>query len=150
MVLGYRQIARIDFGDIHAPVIGNTSLRMLLILKMALNLSIKSIDIEAAFLEGPLNENNYIQLPEGLKIVEKVKEDQIGKMNKAAYGLVQATRNFYKTITDYITSELNFEKSKAEPCLLKGNGVFIGLYLDDLILIGKKEKNEQFVQNIKK
>ena len=55
-VLGYCQIAGIDYTDIHAPVLNETALRLLLLMKIISNGTIKKLDVEEAFLEGIIDE----------------------------------------------------------------------------------------------
>ena len=45
LILGYRQIAGVDLYDIHAPVIGDMALRVLLVLKVVMQYEISSVDM---------------------------------------------------------------------------------------------------------
>ena len=63
-------------------------------------------------------------------------------LQKAIYGLVQATRQFWKKIVDKM-KEGGFKLSEADPCMLykedeKGVGVII-IYIDDMLIIGQEE-----------
>ena len=63
-------------------------------------------------------------------------------MQKAIYGLVQATRKFWKKIVDKM-QEGGFKLSEADPCMLykedeMGECVII-VYIDDMLIIGKEE-----------
>ena len=106
------------------------------------SLSIKSIDVEKAFLESELKENIYVILPPGYKEVyeEEKTENMVGKLNKAIYGLVQASKEFYKTITTYLVGHCGYEISEVDPCVLKKktkNGLILcGLYVDDVLMVG--------------
>ena len=94
VALGYKQKAGIDYTDIHAPVIHEVALRILLVNKIINNWKAKKIDIEAAFLDSKLDEDIYVNLPEGLENIETTSADEVGKLNAAVYGLVQASREF--------------------------------------------------------
>ena len=63
---GYSQIPGVDFTESYAPVIHNVTWRILLIVKILLKLNAKIIDVETAFLHGELEEEIYIDSPEGL------------------------------------------------------------------------------------
>ena len=57
-------------------------------------------------------------------------------MKKALYGLKQALRVWYKTLTDFLTT-LGFQAVLADSRLYIKDGIFIAIYVDDLLLIGK-------------
>ena len=148
---GFLQKAGSDFGDIHAPVINDMSLRIILLLKIKRIWQMIIFDIEAAFLEGTLEEEIYIEIPQGLKYIESMKENVIGKLNKSIYGLVQEAQQFYKTIILFLEKDLGLERSISDPCLLasKERDIIIRLYIDDLLITGEKEKIVIFVKDIK-
>jgi Reverse transcriptase (RNA-dependent DNA polymerase) len=60
VALGYSQVAGVDFKDNFSPVFCDTSFRIVLLLIQKLKLPAWSIDVETAFLNGNLNEENYI------------------------------------------------------------------------------------------
>lgn len=62
---GYSQIPGVDFTDSYAPVINDVTWRILIIAKLVWNLSAKIIDVETAFLHGDLDEEIYMESPEG-------------------------------------------------------------------------------------
>jgi len=63
---GYSQIPGIDFNDNYSPVVNDVTYRVLLILKMLLKLGVRIIDVETAFLYGILEEEIYMECPNGL------------------------------------------------------------------------------------
>lgn len=50
-VLGYRQIYGVDYTEIHAPLLNETDLRLLLLIKIKNKWSIRKLDVEAEFFE---------------------------------------------------------------------------------------------------
>ena len=59
----------------------------------------KIVDIDNAFLNGDLEHETYMTMPEGYaECVEQVEENEALKFEKAIYGLVQAARQFFKKI----------------------------------------------------
>ena len=63
-------------------------------------------------------------------------------LQKAIYGLVQATRQFWKKIVDMM-QEGGFKLSEADPCMLykedeKGVCIII-IYIEVMLIIGKEE-----------
>lgn len=147
VVLGYRQVLGLDYVDNHAPVVADATLRIILLVKMTRNLKLATVDIETAFLESDLEEEIYIKLPRGLDKILDVPEGHIGRINKAVYGLVQAARQFYLKMTEFLTS-IGFQRSLVDPCLFKSDKVYILLYVDDFLLCGKQEDLESVIKLI--
>ena len=74
---------------------------------------------------------------------------------KGIYGLCQAARQFWKKFVNTVKQELfGFQVSPADPCMLfKENelGVcIIIMYVDDMLIIGKKEQIQDFASKIQK
>lgn len=62
---GYSQCEGIDYTETFAPVVGYESFRTLLALAAINKIKISQFDIKAAFLYGMLEEEIYLELPEG-------------------------------------------------------------------------------------
>ncbi|GAU25767.1 hypothetical protein TSUD_222240 [Trifolium subterraneum] len=68
---------------------------------------------ESAFLNGPLEEDVYVNQPPGFEL--KGKEDRVLKLNKALYGLKQAPRAWNKRIDQFLVmQEIEIFKSQME------------------------------------
>lgn len=110
---------------------------------------ISQLDVKSAFLDGELEEEVYVEQPEGFN-----KEDgRVLKLQKALYGLKQAPRAWYSKIDGYF-GEQGFKKSVSEPTLyvqIKGKICSVSLYVDDLIITGNDSKMiEEFKQEMMK
>ena len=74
------------------------------------------------------------------------------KLDKAVYGLVQASKAFYDEITKYLKNYNKFTISNIDPCLIKktiGRDQIIGgIYVDDIIFIGKKQLIHQEIKTL--
>ena len=62
---GYSQVEGIDYTDTFAPVLKYQSLRMLMALANEEDMHIHQMDVTTAFLYGELEEEIYLQQPEG-------------------------------------------------------------------------------------
>ena len=58
------------------------------------------LDVKSAFLNGYLQEEIYVEQPEGF--VVDGKEDKVYLLKKALYGLKQAPRAWYSRIDEYL------------------------------------------------
>ncbi|GAA0160349.1 hypothetical protein LIER_39024 [Lithospermum erythrorhizon] len=75
VVKGYAQRHGIDYGEIFSPVIKMNSIRLVLRLAASLDLEIEQLDVKTAFLHGNLDEEIFMEQPEGFK--ERGKEDMV-------------------------------------------------------------------------
>jgi Reverse transcriptase (RNA-dependent DNA polymerase) len=63
---GYSQVPGVDFNESVAPVINDVSFRVMLIIKLTRGMQATIIDVETAFLHGNLQEEIYMNIPDGL------------------------------------------------------------------------------------
>jgi hypothetical protein len=120
---GFSQIPEKDFQENHAPVISDTTLHLLIVIKTVLQLEDGQLDIETAFLYGKLEEDLWMVIPDGYQDYVKEKfNENIGpkthclKLTRAIYGLVQAARKWWKIFKDAL-SFIGYFPSRADPCL---------------------------------
>ena len=62
---GFSQKAGIDFHEIFSPVVKIVSIRIVLALVSLLNLELQQLDVKTAFLHRDLDEEIYMEQPEG-------------------------------------------------------------------------------------
>jgi hypothetical protein len=58
------------------------------------------MDVKSTFLSGELEEEVYIEQPEGFQFSENI--DYVCKLKKALYGLKQAPRAWYSRLDKYL------------------------------------------------
>ena len=99
------------------------------------------MDVTTAFLYAELEEETYVEIPEG---VDQVGEgDRVWRLWKCLYGLKQSPQMWNQTI-DKLLKKLGFTRFASEHGrYVKGEGEnkqFLALYVDDLLLMwGNKE-----------
>lgn len=137
VVKGYSQIFGVDYADTFAPVARHDTIRLLLAIVAQKGWQVFHMDVKSAFLNGFLQEEIYVEQPEGFVI--KGQENKVYLLKKALYGLKQAPRVWYSRINDHLLS-LGFQKSLSEVTLyIKHVGadiLIISLYVDDLLVTG--------------
>ena len=70
-------------------------------------------DIVTAFLYGDLDEEIYMEAPDGFeRFFAFNRELECLILDKAIYGLVQAARQFYKKLKNVLVQKLGFKKCK--------------------------------------
>lgn len=101
---------------------------------------IHRVDVKTTFLNGVIEEEVYIEQPEGFETFDR--EVHVFRFKRALYGLKQAPCAWYTEIDSYIIS-LGFTKSEVDAKLyrivVEGKLLIIVVYVDDLILTGDEK-----------
>ena len=111
---GYAQKQGIDYEETFSPVVHFSSIRTILAFAVQHNMLIHQMDVVAAFLNGNLQEDLYMQQPNGY--VQAGNEQLVCKLKKSLYGLKQSKRCWNIVFNDYLKS-IDFEQSTADPCV---------------------------------
>src|SRR5271169_4341381 len=112
---GFSQIYGIDYLDTYAPVVKLASIRILLSLAAIYGLEIHQMDVVTAFLAGNLEEEIYMEQPEGFEVGTK-DEDLVCRLRKSIYGLKQAPRVWNQRIRLYLKS-IGFDQTYSDLCV---------------------------------
>lgn len=138
---GFTQKEGIDYKETFSPVVRHCTIRFLFALAAKLGLKIDHWDVDSAFLNGNLQEEVYLEQPEGF--IKKGQEKKVYLLKKAIYGLKQGANVWYKDIDNTLMS-LGFEKARNEACVyFKISPNFfsiIALYVDDLVFLYSSEQ----------
>lgn len=133
VVKGYLQRANVDYGETYAPVARMPTIRMLLSVGMKYDLEIHHMDVKTAFLNGFIQEDIYLKVPDGIE----VPPGHVLKLEKSLYGLKQSPRAWNDRFDNFITS-IGFQRSIADYCLYvlvkNETRAYIVLYVDDLLI----------------
>jgi hypothetical protein len=149
VILGYEQVPGVDFNDSYSPLASNPTIRLVLCITLANGRKkdywvTDMIDVEAAFLNALMDQDIFIELPEGLLeyFLSKGKDlrDFIIKLRSAQYGLVQSPRLWMETFAKILIG-LGLIQCKTDPCLfmLFTDGelqALVVVYCDDCIVTG--------------
>ncbi|KAH9685593.1 hypothetical protein KPL70_014018 [Citrus sinensis] len=134
---GFTQKEGIDYEETFSPVAMLKSIRILLSIAAVLDYEIWQTDVKTAFLNGHLEENIYMQQPDGF--IQKGQEHMVCKLQRSIYGLKQASRSWNIRFDQAIKS-FGFIQNIDEPCVYKKIQekfvAFLILYVDDILLIG--------------
>ena len=71
MIKGYRQTEGLDYFDTYSAVTRINSIRMVLAIAALKDLEVHQMDVKTAFLNGDLNEEIYMEQPEGFLLRDK-------------------------------------------------------------------------------
>ena len=136
---GYRQMEGVDYDETFAPTVRFESIRALIAMGVAEGWSFDQMDVSTAFLYADLEEETFVEIPEGVTGVEGM----VWRLLKCLYGLKQSPRMWNLTI-DKVLEEIGFVRFKTDHGVyVFGEGdarVFIALYVDDLLMLWKKRE----------
>jgi hypothetical protein len=124
----------LDFGETYALVARLESIHILLAYATHQDFKLHQMDVKSAFLNGPLQEEVYVEQPPGFE--DPNLPNQVYKLHKVLYGLKQAPRAWYECLKEFLLKN-GFEIGKADSTLFiqrNGKGIFVcQIYVDDII-----------------
>ncbi|GKA11194.1 uncharacterized mitochondrial protein-like protein [Tanacetum coccineum] len=98
------------------------------------------MDVKSAFLYGKIEEEVYVCQPPGFEDPDF--PDRVYKVEKALYGLHQAPKAWYKTLSTYLLDN-GFQRGKIDKTLFirkdKGDILLVKVYVDDIIFGSTKK-----------
>ncbi|CAM8901281.1 unnamed protein product [Rhodiola kirilowii] len=119
-----------------------TSIRVVLGLVASMNLELEQMDVKTIFLHGEIEEELYMEQPEGFE--EKGKENMVCKLNKSLYGLKQAPRKWYKKFESFMIDQ-GYMKLNSDHCVFTckftdDDLIILLIYVDDMLIVGQDKK----------
>ncbi|GJW39705.1 putative RNA-directed DNA polymerase [Tanacetum coccineum] len=141
VIKGYRQREGLDYFDTYSPVTRITSIRMILAIAALRNLEVHQMDVKTAFLNGDLEEEIYMNQPEGF--IAPGQEGKVCRLVKSLYGLKQAPKQWHQKF-DHTMLESGFKINECDKCVYvkdtSSGYVILCLYVDDMLIVGSNDK----------
>ncbi|GJZ62580.1 putative ribonuclease H-like domain-containing protein [Tanacetum coccineum] len=132
---GYTQEEGIDYDEVFTPVARIEAIRLFLAYASFKDFVVYQMDVKSAFLYGKIEEEVYVCQPPGFEDPDF--PDRVYKVEKALYGLHQAPRAWYETLSTYLLDN-GFQRGKIDKTLFirrdKGDILLVQVYVDDIIL----------------
>ncbi|KAH9654968.1 hypothetical protein KPL70_022170 [Citrus sinensis] len=122
-----------------ATMVKYSSIRVLLAITTYHDLELDQMDIKTAFLHGNLEEEIYMEQPEGF--IQRESEDMVCLLKKSLYGLKQSPRQWYLRFDQFMIAH-GYLRSQYDSCvyckfLPSGDGIYLLLYVDDMLIACK-------------
>ena len=137
---GYSQLHGIDYTETFAPVVKMETFRLVVAFAAKQRLEISSLDVWVAFLNGDLQEEIYMDQPQGY--IDHEKPDYKCLLKKCIYGLKQAPRAWHEKFTPTLL-EFGLTQSQSDPCLFvrrqQGELLIVIIYVDDTLVFFNKK-----------
>ncbi|GKC16438.1 putative ribonuclease H-like domain-containing protein, partial [Tanacetum coccineum] len=141
---GYTQEEGIDYDEVFTPVARIEAIRLFLAYASFMGFIVYQMDVKSAFLYGTIEEEVYVCQPPSFE--DPQFPDKVYKVEKALYGLHQAPRAWYETLSTYllengfrrgiIDKTLFIKKKKGDILLVqRDDGIFISQdkYVADIL-----------------
>jgi len=141
---GFKQKKGVDYFEVFARTGMYKTMRVGLSLAAAWDYELDQLDVPSAFLNAPMKEEIYMEMPEGYG-----EEGVVFKLLKALYGLKQAPRAWYLLVSRFIKEELLFTECVSDPCLFflvtkSGRLILLFLFVDDFQVGYHRDDKEQW------
>jgi hypothetical protein len=114
VVRGFSQREGVDYEETFSPVTRYASIRVVISIASVMGWRIHQMDVKTTFLNGIIEEEVYIEKPQGFEVHGR--ESHVCRLKKALYRLKQAPRAWYSRIDGYLQS-MGFTKSEVDPNL---------------------------------
>ncbi|KAD5802609.1 hypothetical protein E3N88_13969 [Mikania micrantha] len=141
VIKGFRQKEGVDYFDTYSPVTRITSIRLVLAIAALRNLEVHQMDVKTSFLNGDLEEEIYMEQPEGFSAPGQ--EGKVCKLVKSLYGLKQAPKQWHQKF-DQVMLNNGFKINECDKCVYVKNTmrgyVILCLYVDDMLIVGSDDK----------
>ncbi|GJS84198.1 zinc finger, CCHC-type containing protein [Tanacetum coccineum] len=103
----------IDYFDTYAPVARISTIKLLIAMASIHNLIIHQMDVKTTFLNGDLEEEVYINQPQGF--IMSGNENKVCKLIKSLYGLKQAPKQWHQKFDEVVLSN-GYLLNQADKC----------------------------------
>lgn len=138
---GFSQEYGVNYFETYAPVVKNSSVRMLMAIAAKCELKVQQIDVKNAYVNSELEEDVYISEPEGFAGND---HGVALKLSKSLYGLKQSGNQWNKTLNKFLVEKLKFRRLKTDSCVYvkrenQHDMIIIAVYVDDIIIYAKED-----------
>nr|GEX45462.1 hypothetical protein [Tanacetum cinerariifolium] len=131
---GHTQEEGIDYEEVFAPVARIEAIRLFLAYASFMGFTVYQMDVKGAFLYGTIDEEVYVMQPLVFQDLEF--PNRVYKVEKAMYGLHQAPRAWYGTLSNYLLDN-GFQRGTIDQTLFirkhRGDFLLVQVYVDDII-----------------
>ncbi|GJX55393.1 putative ribonuclease H-like domain-containing protein [Tanacetum coccineum] len=138
---GYTQKEGIDYDEVFAPVARIKAIRLFLAYASFKDFVVYQMDVKSVFLYENIEEEVYVCQPPGFEDPDF--PDRVYKVEKALYGLHQAPRAWYETLSTYLLDN-GFQRGKIDKTLFikrhKGDILLVQVYVNDIIFGSTKKE----------
>nr|GEY63108.1 hypothetical protein [Tanacetum cinerariifolium] len=131
---GHTQEERIDYDEVFASVARIEAIRLFLAYASFMDFVVYQMEMKSVFLYGTIDEEVYVMQPPGFQDPDF--PAKVYKVEKAMYGLHQAPRAWYGTLSKYLLKN-GFQRGTIDQTLFirkqREDFILVQVYVDDII-----------------
>ena len=139
VIRGFKDRNEYELKETYAPFSRLAIIRVALAIINKYDLEVHQMDVKTAFLNGILEDEIYMEIPDGLECDPEDRKTKVCKLQKSLYGLRISPKRWNVRFSEEAL-KLGLEKDINEPCLFtwrkEGKVVMLILYVDDILLAG--------------
>ncbi|GJW28811.1 retrovirus-related pol polyprotein from transposon TNT 1-94 [Tanacetum coccineum] len=129
-----------DYDEVFAPAVRIEAIRIFLAFASYMGFIVYQMDVKSAFLYGKIDEEVYVSQPPGF--LDPKYPQKVYKVVKALYGLHQAPRAWYATLSTFLLKN-GYRRGTIDKTLFikkdKHDIILVQVYVDDIIFGSTKE-----------
>jgi transposase InsO family protein len=134
---GFTQIYGQDYTETYSPTTRLSTIRILMACAASARATVHQMDIKTAYLNAQLDEEIFMDQPQGFVRHDANGNQLVCKLKKSLYGLKQSGRNWYRCLTEKLQT-INFQPSAHDKCLFirkhaSGTIDYAAVWVDDII-----------------
>ena len=141
VIKDYKQTKGMDYFDTYSHVTRINFIRIVLAIVALRNLEAHQMDVKIAFLNRDLEEEIYIEQPEGFYAPGQ--EKKVCRLEKSLYGLKQTPKQWHEKFDNVMLSH-GFKINKCDKCVYVKDDeheyVIVCLYINDMLIVGSDGK----------
>ncbi|OXU18182.1 hypothetical protein TSAR_014973 [Trichomalopsis sarcophagae] len=123
--------------ETYAPVSRLSLIRATISISNKEDLEICQMDVKTAFLNGELEEEVFMEMPDGVNNSQDMRLTKVCKLKKSLYGLKVSSKKWNKNFSEE-ARKLGLGNNLHDPCLFtwrqKGKLAMVILYVDDMLI----------------
>nr|GEV06642.1 retrovirus-related Pol polyprotein from transposon TNT 1-94 [Tanacetum cinerariifolium] len=131
---GHSQEEGIDYDEVFAPIARIEAIRLFMAYASFMDFTVYQMDVKSAFLYGTIKKEIYVSQPLGF--VDPEFPNRVYKVEKALYGLHQASRAWHEILSTYLLDN-RFRRGTIIKTLfikqIKDDILLVQVYVDDII-----------------
>lgn len=104
VIRGFKDRNIYDLKETYAPVSRLVLVRTVLAIINYLDLDVCQLNIKTAFLNGTIDEEIFMEIPEGVRVTKETRERKVCKLKRALYGLRISPKRWNKKFTEVANS----------------------------------------------
>lgn len=140
---GFKQRHGVDYFEVYASTGMYKTMRVFFVVVASRSMELRQFDVPQAFTQAPLDEDVYMEMPEGFEV-----DGMVCHLKKSLYGLKQSPRNWWLLISAFLVDTLGFTATVSDPCLFwkrtaSGQCILLFLFVDDMqVAFDKADERE--------